>query len=129
MNNREEKTVGKKDEDLRFGRQKVGNFVGTLALAGPWTLLIYQLSVTWETNEQYAHGYLVPLLCLFMVLKGPAWNSISPELSFSGPMFRKASLLIGAPLLLFILPVWAIRGANSDWRLLNIVLFGVVFVI
>ena len=129
MNNREEKTVEKKDEDLRSGRQKVASFVGTLALAGPWTLLIYQLSVTWETNEQYAHGYLVPLLCLFMVLKGPAWNSISPELSFSGPMFRKASLLIGAPLLLIILPIWAIRGANSDWRLLNIVLFGVVFLI
>ena len=31
--------------------------------------LFFQLSITWETNEQYAHGYLVPILCLYLLLK------------------------------------------------------------
>ena len=44
-------------------------WLGALALLLPWCLLLFQLSFTWETNEQYAHGYLVPLLCLFLLLK------------------------------------------------------------
>ena len=42
---------------------KIG--IGSLALLAPWLLLIFQLSITWETNEQYAHGYLVPILVSF----------------------------------------------------------------
>jgi len=48
-----------------------------------------------------------------------------PEASVS----RKWWLILGIPLLLALAPIWLIRGANSDWRLLNVVLFVVVFAI
>jgi len=34
-----------------------------------WLDLIRQLSYTWETNEQYAYGWFVPLLALGLFLK------------------------------------------------------------
>ena len=42
---------------------------GSISLLFFWSLLLFQLSITWETNEQYAHGYLVPILCLYLLLK------------------------------------------------------------
>ena len=102
--------------------------LGAFALISIWSLLLFQLSISWNTNEQYAHGYLVPFLCVFMLLKAdpydPSVNS-PPEASVS----RKWWLILGIPLVLALAPIWLIRGANSDWRLLNVVLFVVVFAI
>ncbi|MEL0099032.1 MAG: exosortase/archaeosortase family protein, partial [Opitutae bacterium] len=104
-------------------------WLGGLALLFPWVLLLFQLSITWETNEQYAHGYLVPLLCLFLLLKiYPQEQEIeSPE--HHSALQGKLWLILGIPLLLAFIPVWLIRGANSDWRLINFVLYGIVFLL
>ena len=102
--------------------------LGAFALISIWSLLLFQLSITWNTNEQYAHGYLVPFLCVFMLLKADPYNASvkrPSEASFS----IKLLLVLGIPLLLAIVPIWLIRGANSDWRLLNVALFLVVFAI
>ena len=102
--------------------------LGAFALISIWALLLFQLSITWNTNEQYAHGYLVPFLCVFMLLKADPYNpSVNrpPEASVS----RKLWLILVIPLLLALVPIWLIRGANPDWRLLNVVLFVVVFAI
>jgi exosortase len=104
-------------------------WLGALSLLLPWSLLLFQLSFTWETNEQYAHGYLVPLLCLFLLLKiYPKDNEIeSPE--HISPLQGKLWLIIGIPLILAFVLVWLVRGANSDWRLINFTLFGIVFLL
>jgi exosortase/archaeosortase family protein len=39
------------------------------------------------------------------------------------PLQGKAYLIIGLPALIALLPLWIIRGANSDWRLINFALF------
>jgi exosortase len=104
-------------------------WLGALSLLLPWCLLLFQLSFTWETNEQYAHGYLVPLLCLFLLLKiYPKDNEIeSPD--HVSPLQGKLWLLLGIPLILAFVPVWLVRGANSDWRFINFALFGIVFLL
>jgi exosortase len=104
-------------------------WLGALALLLPWCLLLFQLSFTWETNEQYAHGYLVPLLCLFLLLKiYPKDNEIESPGHIS-PLQGKLWFIIGIPLILAFVPVWLVRGANSDWRLINFALFGIVFLL
>jgi exosortase len=104
-------------------------WLGALALLTPWCLLLFQLSFTWKTNEQYAHGYLVPLLCLFLLLKiYPKDNEIdSPD--HQTVLQGKLWLILGIPLLFAFVPIWLVRGANSDWRLINFALFGVVFLL
>ena len=32
-------------------------------------MLLYQLSTVWAINSQYAHGFLVPFLLIFLILK------------------------------------------------------------
>ena len=92
-----------------------------------WSLIVLQLSTTWNTNEQYAHGFLVPFLCFYLLLKSEPFtgNQESKKSLLQG----KTWFLIGIPLLLSLVPLWTIRGANSDWRLLNFVLFGIVFLL
>ena len=92
-----------------------------------WFLIVLQLSTTWNTNEQYAHGFLVPFLCFYLLLKSEPFtgNQESKKSLLQG----KTWFLIGIPLLLSLVPLWTIRGANSDWRLLNFVLFGIVFLL
>ena len=84
-------------------------------------MLLYQLSTVWAINSQYAHGFLVPFLLIFLILK------IEPQEVENKNFFHsKKTLLIyllGIPLLLSIIPIWITRGANSDWRLINLALF------
>ena len=89
-----------------------------------WGLIVLQLSTTWNTNEQYAHGFLVPFLCFYLLLKSEPF--IGNQESKKSLLQGKTWYLIGIPLLLSLIPLWTIRGANSDWRLLNFVLFGIV---
>jgi exosortase len=90
-------------------------------------MVFLQLSTTWSTNEQYAHGFLVPFLCLFLLLKSEPF--IHSEENKNSLLQGKTWLIIGIPLLLTLTPIWIIRGANSDWRLLNFVLFFIVFIL
>ena len=46
------------------------------ALVAVWSMLIFQLSTTWRLTEQYSHGYLVPVLCLFLLVRSPFVNSL-----------------------------------------------------
>jgi exosortase len=103
--------------------------LGALSLLVPWLLLLFQLSITWETNEQYAHGYLVPFLCLYMLVKADtSTDSPASGNPLKSPCAGKVFLFLGIPLMLVWVPLWIVRGANSDWRLLNLALFAVVLV-
>ena len=104
-------------------------WLGGIALLLPWCLLLFQLSFTWETNEQYAHGYLVPLLCLFLLLKIYPKDEEVESPQHRSALQGKFWLILGIPILIAFVPVWLIRGANSDWRLINFVLFAFVFVL
>ena len=103
--------------------------LGAISLLAPWLLLLFQLSITWETNEQYAHGYLVPILCLYMLVKADI-SKVAPAsvTSSASPFAGKTFMVLGIPLMLFFVLLWLVRGANSDWRLLNLALFAVVLV-
>ena len=92
-----------------------------------WSLLLYQLATVWQINDQYAHGFIVPFLCLFLIIK------VQPEDAklnkFLHTQKNLLCYLIGIPLLLSLLPLWLIREANSDWRLINLVLYGSVLLL
>ena len=102
--------------------------LGAISLFAPWLLLIFQLSITWDTNEQYSHGYFVPVLCLFLLLKANIPEVSDVESPSPKTLVGKVFFLFGIPLMLFFVALWFVRGANSDWRLLNLVLFAVVVV-
>ena len=88
-------------------------------------MLILQLSITWETNVQYAHGFLVPALCFYLLLK----LQTTVPIDEINPSFLQGKTwwILGIPCLMLLPLIWVIRGANTDWRLLNFVLFGIVF--
>ena len=112
------------------GKALLKNTFGSIALLIPWSLLLFQLSITWETNEQYAHGYLVPILCVYLLLKAPVLGTMNEETENPKSVLEgKACFLIALPMILVLFPLWIVRGANSDWRMLNLALFSVVFVI
>ena len=95
--------------------------LGILSLAGVWGMLIYQLQLTWSLNDQYSHGYIVPILCFYLALKTRSQEGYDRE---SSPASQsRAWLYLGIPCLLALLPLWVIREANSDWRMLNVALF------
>ena len=97
--------------------------LGALSLIAPWSMLIYQLLVVWETNPQYAHGYLVPFLCLFLILKSYPKKEDIENPKTSSPLQGKLTFLVCTPVILMFLPVWLVRGANTDWRLINMAIF------
>ena len=84
--------------------------------------------MVWETNQQYSHGFVVPFLMIYLIIKIPT-SHFDTEKECKLPFQGKATLLIGIPLILTIFPIWVIRGANPDWRLLNLVLFAVILLI
>ena len=100
-------------------------FLNLAASVCPWALLIWQLSITWDTNPQYSHGYIIPFLCLYLLIKSPPYQLLSMDSPQTKPfpLQGKAYLIIGLPALITLLPLWIIRGANSDWRLINFALF------
>jgi len=108
-------------------KQKIRAFLGIFSLLSLWSLLLYQLATVWQTNDQYAHGFLVPFLCLFLLIK------VQPEdIEINKFPYSQKNLLcylIGIPLLLSLFPLWLIREANSDWRLINLVLYGSVLLL
>jgi len=95
--------------------------LGILSLAGVWGMLIYQLQLTWSLNDQYSHGFIVPILCLYLALKTKSTEENDRESSRKSQ--SRAWLYLGIPCLLALLPLWVIREANSDWRILNVALF------
>lgn len=92
-----------------------------LAILLPWSLLFWQLGTVWEINAQYSHGFIVPLLMVYLLLK--ATNSPREKLSVSSPLQGKMIFIIGIPVIISLLPIWVVRGANPDWRLLNVIFY------
>lgn len=119
-----------KQEPKAGKKSLIRTSLGAISLIAPWLLLLFQLSITWETNEQYAHGYLVPILCLYLLVKvDTAENPTgSGSATSPSPFMGKAFMIVGIPLLLIFASLWMVRGANSDWRLLNLALFAVVLI-
>ena len=90
-------------------------WLGGIALLLPWCLLLFQLSFTWETNEQYAHGYLVPLLCLFLLLKIYPKDEEVESPQHRSALQGKFWLILGIPILIAFVPVWL--SSRSQLRL------------
>ena len=111
---------------MKLENKKFQLILAATAIISLWTMLVMQLSTVWQLNEQYSHGHLVPFLCIFLLLKSnPTSIQTAEKPSF---LQGKAWLTLGVPFVLLLPFIWIIRGANSDWRLLNFVLFFVVFI-
>jgi exosortase len=97
--------------------------LGALLLASIWLMVFFQLSLVWRINAQYTHGWLVPFLCLYLAFK----TSATPEENRGNrsPGKPLGLWLVGGTCLLLMLPAWIIREANSDWRLINVVLVAI----
>jgi exosortase len=80
-----------------------------------WVLTLVQLSGDWEVYVQYNYGWLVPLLVAYLAwrrwLDRPAPRPVSWPGHWVG--------LGGAVLLFPWLPLWLLREANPDWRLVS----------
>lgn len=82
---------------------------------GLWALVLGQLSEDWAVYVQYNYGWLVPLLALYL-----AWRRWMDRPA-AHPLNVKPGLrsVLGAALLLPWLPLWLVREANPDWRLVS----------
>lgn len=72
------------------------------------------LHFEWSSNEQYAHGYFVPILFLILLLR--RWFDARPaQASLTGAlrMFVIVGMLIG---IFGALCIHFFKGANPDWR-------------
>ncbi|MFP6899790.1 MAG: exosortase/archaeosortase family protein, partial [Opitutales bacterium] len=101
--------------------------LGAVLLGSVWLMVFYQLSLVWIINAQYAHGWLVPFLCIYLALKA----SFPPPISARTGKARATIPLwvLGSISLLLLFPAWIIREANSDWRLINMILVGLAMLL
>jgi exosortase len=94
-----------------------------------WGVLINQLRVEWQVNPQYSYGWVVPLLCLALVL--PRWQEArqgrNEIAKISGQAFDLGSptsapwliVVIFASLAFLWLPTRLFQEANPEWRLVS----------
>lgn len=97
--------------------------VGTLAAL--WLLVINQLRVEWTVNAQYAYGWTVPFLALYLFFE--RWQCRPEPLHFR----KKNPLLTGVAIIfaLGLLPLRLIQEANPDWRLVGWMIAGIVTIL
>jgi len=95
-----------------------------------WLDLLRQLSYRWANNEQYAYGWLVPLLALGLFWR--RWSTRpSAEVSTSGVSSKWPALVTTFIFIvaLVLLPVRVVHEINQDWPLFSWPLAtGVVFI-
>ena len=84
------------------------------ALAAVWLPVFYRLSFTWDTDDQYSHGWMVPALAAWIFAR--RWGTRpEPEPSARGRWF---------PVLILFLLWWPAAVANlvlessPDWRMM-----------
>lgn len=89
---------------------------GWFTIGGAWLLTILQLQTQWNLNPQYAYGWLTVPLAIFLL-----WRETEIEpLPHQGISYRLViQLSIGFLCIFLYLPLWLIREANPEWRLLN----------
>jgi exosortase len=107
--------------------------LAALALACLWLRLINHLRIEWTVNEQYAYGWAVPFLCVYLL--GRRWKSgdknqkseikgqaatgrLTSDLRPLTSRPRSAPTVLLLLALAFIFIRW-IEEANPDWRLMS----------
>ena len=90
-----------------------------LPLAWLWFRLIDHLRLEWAVNPQYAYGWAVPFLCLYLL--GRKADMLKPEtLRRRAPFSFAALQRFSVSLLAFLyLPTRLIQEANPEWRLVS----------
>jgi exosortase len=91
-------------------------------LALLWWRLIDHLRLEWSINPQYAYGWAVPFLSIYLYLqrqrrRSPVSNANRPALAFHVsrlPWLASATLLAA-----FWLPIRLVQVANPEWRLVS----------
>jgi exosortase len=116
----------------------LSSMIYLLPLAWLWFTLINHLRVEWAVNPQYAYGWAVPFLCLYLIwrkiesrkqkvesgggkaetlkaemLKNPSAESPTP---FSFSAFQLFSFFL---LAFLFLPTRLVQEANPEWRLVS----------
>ena len=106
-------------------------FFYLLPLAWLWFRLIDHLRVEWSVNPQYAYGWAVPFLCLYLVwrkigmgkaetLKPETLKPLGPGAGEQPPFSFSAFQLFSVCLLgLLYLPTRLVQEANPEWRLVS----------
>lgn len=92
----------------------------TVLLAALWFSTLNQLRVEWSVNAQYAYGWTVPLLALYLFAE--RWK-VRPPTAPVGSWKRLA--LTAAGLGLLLLPLRVIQEGAPDWRLVSWAMAGV----
>ena len=76
-----------------------------------WAGLIQNLSAFWSTNPQYAYGWTVPALSLFLLWE--CWNTRPAP---APPRHRGPAIFLTAIFAASLLPVHLLLEATPDWR-------------
>jgi len=79
-----------------------------------WALALMQLSGDWDVYVQYNYGWLVPLLAGYL-----AWRRWPDRPDLRPLKDGRWGLVCLGLLLLPWLPLWLVREANPDWRLVG----------
>ena len=92
---------------------------GWVVIGSAWVMTIAQLQGQWNLNPQYTYGWLTLPLALFLLWRESEQNPKPTGISCHPVYFW----LVGLPCLLAFLPLWLVRGANPEWRMLNWFMF------
>jgi exosortase len=84
-----------------------------------WLLLLWHLAGHWNTNPQYAFGWLVPFLCAHLLFL--RWTR-RPEPA--SPQHRRVVVFFVISAAFVWLPAWVLEQPNPDWRLVSWTLGG-----
>ena len=85
-----------------------------------WQALIRQVSIEWSVNPQYAFGWAVPLLCLYLLARKLRRIGLPSTTQFHGTKFPLSGpMLTGTLLALCYCPTRLIQEANPEWRLIS----------
>ena len=83
-------------------------------LGGLWLLAINQLRIEWSINAQYAYGWTVPFLALYLATG--RWKDRPPAVA---PANRLAPILVALPFILLLLPLRVVQESAPDWRMVS----------
>ena len=94
------------------------------AVGALWFLAINQLRVEWGINPQYAYGWTVPFLALYLFLE--RWKTRPPAQPLASSPLHAAWHIAAALVALSLLPSRLIQETAPDWRLVSWALAGTV---
>ena len=92
----------------------------TVLLAALWFSTLNQLRVEWSVNAQYAYGWTVPFLALYLF--GERWKTRPATAAVRS---WKVLAVVVAVLGLMLLPLRVIQEGAPDWRMVSWAMAGV----